>query len=114
MEKNKIKQILRETFVPQIKEEDTSNDGAGSANKQYEKDYSEVQSKLSGTMLKQSQVMTAAGMGDPKNATDRSLFSKKVRQDKNDEGGSYLFDDKELASVIKVLSNPAAYLNVKK
>jgi len=114
MEKNKIKQILRETFVAPVREEDTSNNGAGSSNKQYEKDYSEVQSKLQDTMLKQSQVMAAAGMGDPKNSTDRSLFSKKVRKDKNDEGSFYLFNDEELASVIKVLNNPVSYLNSKK
>lgn len=114
MEKNKIKKILREAFAPQISEEDTSNNGAGSSNKQFNKDYSEVQNKLSGTMLKQSQVMAAAGMGNPKDSTARSLFSKKVRKDKNDDGGVYLFDDLELASVIKVLSNPAAYLNTKR
>jgi len=57
--------------------------------------------------------MAAAGLGDPTNATDRSLFSKKVRKEKNDEGGLYQFDEKELASVIKVLNNPAAYLSVK-
>ena len=114
MEKNRIKTILRETFVAPMKEEDTSNDGAGSKNKQYEKDYAEVQSKLDGTMLKSSQVMAAAGLGNPKDATARSLFSKKVRKDTNDDGGTYMFDDKELASVIKVLNNPSAYLNVKK
>jgi len=38
------------------------------------------------------------------------LFSKKVRKDKNTEGGQYLFNDKELASIIKVLNNPGAYL----
>ena len=113
MNKNRIKEILRESFNVPMQEEDTSNNGAGTSNKQYEKDYSEVQSKLQDTMLKQSQVMAAAGMGDPKNSTDRSLFSKKVRKDKNEEGGSYLFNDFELAAVIKVLSNPAAYLNTK-
>ena len=65
-------------------------------------------------MLKASQVMAAAGLGDPDNATDRSLFSKKLRREKNDEGGVYQFDDKELASVMKVINNPASYLNVKK
>jgi len=58
--------------------------------------------------------MAAAGLGDPDNATDRSLFSKKLRREKNDEGGVYQFDDKELASVMKVINNPASYLNVKK
>lgn len=116
MEKNRIKELLREGLPLPVREaEPKKAEGEGKAdNAKYEKDYSEVQSKLTSTMLKQSQVMAAAGLGNPNDATDRSLFSKKVRKDKNDEGGQYLFDDQELASVIKVLNNPAAYLNVKK
>ena len=110
MEKNRIKEILRESLTPPILET-ADNEAVG--NKNRDKDYAEVQTKLQNTMLKQSQVMAAAGLGDPNDATDRSLFSKKVRKDKNDEGGVYQFDDKELASVYKVLNNPAAYLNVK-
>lgn len=114
MDKNRIKEILREALTVPVQETKPKEEPNGkSENRDYEKDYAEVQSKLQHTMLKQSQVMAAAGLGNPKDATDRSLFSKKVRKDKNDEGGQYLFDDKELASVIKVLNNPAAYLNVK-
>ena len=112
MDKNKIKALLRENFATsqeEPKEPSKKNDNA-----KYEKDYASVQSKLKGTMLKQSQVMSAAGLGHPDNATDRSLFSKKVRKDTNDEGSQYLFSNDELASVIKVLNNPAAYLSVKK
>ena len=114
MEKNKIKALLRENFVVPIQEEETKEPSEKKTNAKYEKDYASVQNKLNGTMLKQRQVMAAAGMGNPDDATARSLFSKKVRKDTNDEGGQYLFDDKELASVIKVINNPAAYLSVKK
>jgi len=114
MEKKTIKEKLRESLLSTLKETEPKAGPEKKSNKNYNKDYSEVQTKLQNTMLKQSQVMAAAGLGDPNNATDRSLFSKKVRKDKNDEGGQYLFDDRELASVIKVLNNPAAYLNVKK
>jgi len=112
MEKTKIKELLRETFVAPIveKEEKEEND---KKNKNTEKDYGEVTRKLDGTMLKASQVMAAAGLGNPKNATDRSLFSKKVRREKNDEGGLYQFNDEELAKIMKIINNPAAYLNVK-
>lgn len=112
MEKTKIKKLLRETFVAPIveKEEKEEND---KKNKSTEKDYGEVTRKLDGTMLKGSQVMAAAGLGNPKNATDRSLFSKKVRREKNDEGGLYQFNDEELAKIMKIINNPAAYLNVK-
>lgn len=113
MEKAIIKSKLRESLSSAIGEATAQAPAKKRDTKQYDKDYAEVKTKLQDTMLKQSQVMAAAGLGDPKNATDRSLFSKKVRQDTNDEGGMYQFDDKELASVIKVLNNPAAYLNVK-
>lgn len=109
MEKSRIKEMLREDFNKRLQEAGESR----SVNKNYDKDYSEVQQKLKDTMLKQNQVMHAAGLGDPNNATDRSLFSKKVNKETNEEGGQYLFDDSELANVIKVLSNPGNYLGVK-
>lgn len=114
MEKSDIKAKLRENLMGKLTETEPKQPAQEKNSGSYEKDYAEVQSKLTNTMLKQSQVMAAAGLGNPKDATDRSLFSKKVRKDKNDDGGTYMFDDKELASVFKVLNNPAAYLNVKK
>jgi len=114
MNKNDIKKKLRESLSIPIQEKAPKEPSAQRNERDYDKEYSEVQTKLQDTMLKQSQVMAAAGLGNPKDATDRSLFSKKVRKDTNDEGGTYMFDDKELAAVIKVLNNPAAYLNVKK
>lgn len=135
MEKSKIKKILREAFVSPVQETgkpaqsagapkqqaqpNASGSAAGSHSpskdtKKSDTDYSEVQRKLKDTMLKASQVMAAAGLGNPNDATDRSLFSKKVRREKNDEGSTYQFDEKELAAIVKVLNNPAAYLNVKK
>lgn len=110
MEKNRIKEILRESIQMPVREAEPKPEGEGKSPENYEKEYAEVQDKLQHTMLKQSQVMAAAGLGSPKDATARSLFSKKVRKDKNDEGGQYLFNDKELAAIIKVLNNPAAYL----
>jgi hypothetical protein len=112
MEKSQIKHMLRENLMGKLTETEPK-EGPAKHGDNYEKDYSAVQNKLTSTMLKQSQVMAAAGLGNPNDATDRSLFSKKVRKDKNDQGGQYLFDDKELASVIKVLDNPNAFLGVK-
>ena len=114
MEKTRIKNILRENLLHSLTETEPKEAPAERSNDNYEKDYSEIQRKLTNTMLKQSQVMAAAGLGSPKDATARSLFSKKVRKDKNEEGGQYLFDDQELASIIKVLDNPSAYLGSKK
>jgi hypothetical protein len=102
MKKNTIKTILRESF--NVNESEGNNT---------EKDYAEIQRKLDGTMLKASQVMAAAGLGNPDDATDRSLFSKKLRREKNDEGGLYQFNDEELGTIMKVINNPASYLNTK-
>lgn len=116
MEKIKIKAKLRESLISSVREEDQApqkQQGEPQNTENHEKDYGELERKLDGTMLKASQVMAAAGLGNPKDATDRSLFSKKVRREKNDEGGLYQFDETELASIMKVINNPAAYLNVK-
>jgi len=121
MKKSEIKAILRENIFSRIKEAEPketetskgSDEKVGKGNKNYDKDYEEVQRKLTGTMLKQNQIMSAAGLGKPDDATARSLFSKKVNKEKNEEGGQYLFNDEELASVIKVINNPTAYLNIK-
>ncbi len=114
MEKSVIKTKLRENLMSKLTETEPKETPQKETNKDYEKNYGEIQRKLDGSMLKASQVMAAAGLGDPKNATDRSLFSKKLRKDKNEDGGQYLFNDDDLASIMKVVNNPTAYLNVKK
>lgn len=122
MSKEIIKAILRENIFDKIKEASPTppteggetKTGSGKDNKKYIDDYHEVQRKLDGTMLKASQVMQAAGLGQSDDATARSLFAKKLKQEKNDEGGTYRFDEKELASIIKVINNPSSYLNTTK
>lgn len=120
MEKKEIKDILRESlnsYLEETKKKDTSEkkeEDTEKKERKTNKDYQDLENKLIGTMLKQSQVMAAAGLGNPKSATDRSLFSKKLRREKNDLGGVYQFNDDELASVTKVVSNPAAFLSTKK
>jgi hypothetical protein len=121
MNKEIIKNRLRESLFPNVKEEQTAdsskqasdNKKTSETDNKHEKDYGELERKLDGTMLKASQVMAAAGLGSPKNATDRSLFSKKVRREKNDEGGLYQFSQEDLSSIMKVINNPASYLNIK-
>ncbi len=80
----------------------------------YEKDYTSVQNALDGTLLKASQVFAAAGLGDPDDATSRSLNSKKLNRETNSEGGLYQFNDKELAKIVAVVNNPSSYLHTKK
>lgn len=116
MDKIRIKQILKETFSIPIKETEPKAAPAPEKtdDKKFEKDYKSLQDKLSNSMLKQNQVFAAAGLGNPKDATDRSLWSKKLRRETNDEGGVYQFNQEELASIMKVVNNPSSYLSVKK
>jgi hypothetical protein len=122
MEKSIIKAILRENLMAKIKEANTnkeseeskSNDNSSENSGTYEKDYSSVQNALNDTLLKASQVMQAAGLGNSNDATARSLFSKKLNKETNDDGGKYLFNDAELAKIVKVINNPSSYLHTKK
>lgn len=101
MGKDQIKKILREHLTE------------GSNNKKkFEKDYASIQSALlsSTSILTQSQVMQAAGLGSADDATARSLFSKKLNKEKNEEGGRYLFDELDLAKIVKVVNNPKSYI----
>lgn len=102
MSKKTIKAKLRESLNSLVK----VNEG----DENRDKEYAEIQRKLDGTMLKASQVMAAAGLGKPDNATDRSLFSKKLRREKNEEGGVYQFNDDDLAVIMKVINNPTAFI----
>ena len=115
MSKELVKHIVRETLLDRLKEAKPQAAQAGPHKKSGHKeiDYGEIQRKLDDTMLKSSQVMKAAGLGNPDDATARSLFSKKLRKEKNSEGGLYQFNDEELAKIMKIINNPASYLNVR-
>lgn len=106
MEKSRIKYLLRESLSFPMQEAAPAEGDGKKDNAKYEKDYNFVQQKLDGTLLKANQVMAAADLGNPDDATDRSLFSKKLRKEKNDEGGQYLFNDDDLAKIINVINNP--------
>lgn len=83
-----------------------------SSKRQDNKTYAEIQRALAdGSMLKKSQVMAAAGLGDPDDAGDRRAFNAKVDQEPNEEGSIRQFDDNDLAKVAKVVSNPKSYLD---
>ena len=43
------------------------------------------------------------GIPDDENGVNRSLFGKKLHQEKNEDGSLYQFDDKELAKLRGVI-----------
>jgi hypothetical protein len=113
MEKSYISKILRESLMGKLTETEPKEAPAKEHGDEYEKSYQEIQRKLNGTLLKASQVFAAAGLGDPNDATSRSLNSKKLRRDKNEEGSTYQFDAEELAKIVKVINNPSPFLRTK-
>jgi hypothetical protein len=109
MDKDLIKKLLRE-FVEDTLDEATRKKAKKKKKVSIDKDYASLQNKLiDSEILTQAGVMQAAGLGDADNATDRSLFSKKLRKEKNDDGGVYKFNDEELADISKVVNNPLAF-----
>jgi hypothetical protein len=108
MDKHIIKSILRE-FVEAKSINEAKKKKKKSVDKT-DKDYASLQNKLiDSEILTQAGVMQAAGLGDADNATDRSLFSKKLRKSKNDDGGMYKFNSSEISDISKVVNNPLAF-----
>jgi hypothetical protein len=61
-------------------------------------------------LLKLSQVMGAAGLGDPKDASDRSLYRKKVSGEPDSDGNVHHLSPPEAAKMGKIVDNPNAYM----
>lgn len=107
MNKTIIKQLLRETFeidsVENIEEASTPKP----VRKKLKAEYTEIRRALNKKNLgapSQADIMSLAGLGSKGDKTAESLFSKKLRRAKNEEGGVYQFDEKERASIIKAIN----------
>jgi len=100
MNKDDIKYKLRESLM-ELSEDKEKDEKDGDKEKNTKKDYSDVQLALDKdrdpTAPSQVGVMKKMGIPDDKKGVNRSLFGKKLHQEKNDEGGLYQFDDKELS-----------------
>jgi hypothetical protein len=84
MENNIIKKLLREALLE-------SNE-----DKEGRKDYSDLQTAMGRPLAPTMVGLFTAMYGKKPDATERSLFRKKLYQEKNDEGSLYQFDDEEL------------------
>lgn len=111
MNKASIKIRLRENLLPETNGRPL-NSLPAKAKRNAEKEYAEIQGALDDTMLTKSQVMAAAGLGDPNDAGDRKAFNAKVDKERTPDGSIRQFTEPELAAVTKVISNPKSYLNV--
>jgi hypothetical protein len=104
MDKSFIKQILRENLGLQTEASDESTKKKEKKSK-IQAEYAQITNGFNGLGApSQADIMQMAGMGKVGDKTAESLFGKKLRREKNDEGGVYQFDDEERASVIKALA----------
>tara|TARA_R110000772_G_scaffold17946_3_gene50096 strand:+ start:207820 stop:208176 length:357 start_codon:yes stop_codon:yes gene_type:complete len=111
--KNTIKRLVRESLFgertkPNTKKTDKEDYQKHQGNTEKhqantKKDYTDVQHALDKnknlTAPTQVGIMKAMGIEDDKDGVNRSLFGKKLHQEKNDEGGRYQFDDDELGTI---------------
>lgn len=118
--KNIVKTLLREGLISMMQEKskntepkpdsqnihhDDNPQNKGKESKQQvkklKKDYSDVKNYFTKDLAySQVDVMKdALGWEDDEIGTNRSLFGKMLHQEKNDEGGLYQFNNKQIAAV---------------
>lgn len=125
MEKSFIKDMLRESLFSKIKEankegeEESDNEDTNKSfadlNKGEKKKVETLTKKIknatqgAGKLLKLSQVMDAAGVGNADNATDRSAIGKAVSGKPDADGKTRHLTVKDANRMAKVVDNPVAF-----
>lgn len=125
MVKTFIKEKLRESLFSAIKEagknteEEESNEKSGNTFGELSKDEKKKVQTLTkkiknatqgaGKLLKLSQVMDAAGVGDADNATDRSAIGKAVSGKPDADGKKRHLTVQQANAMGKVVDNPVAF-----
>lgn len=130
MNREDIKSLLREAFgmfqkeaapkpsflPPQGEKEDDGGDkNFGELNKDEKKKVQTLTKKIknatqgAGKLLKLSQVMDAAGVGDADDATDRSAIGKAVSGTPDADGKIRHLSVKQANAMGKVVDNPVAF-----
>jgi hypothetical protein len=103
MEKDRIKQLLREALVEPVIE--AENEPKTNEKKKTKKDYSDVKNAMNKDLApSQVGLMKKLGMKNDPDGKNRSYFGKMLHQKKNEDGSVYQFDDKELATVRSALN----------
>lgn len=104
MEKDKIKNILREYGVKPHKSGVQKTDDSGDSEK---KKSDKITSLLTNNdIINHAAVvrqMTGEEWTDNSEATNRSKFRKKLNKTTSDDGGQYSFDDDEIGQIEKIL-----------
>jgi Skp family chaperone for outer membrane proteins len=126
MNKEDIKSLLREALGMQRPMESMVPEAEGNEDEKGDKNYDELNDKQkkkvqtltkkiknatqgAGKLLKLSQVMDAAGVGDADNATDRSAIGKAVSGKPDADGKTRHLSVKQANAMGKVVDNPVAF-----
>jgi Skp family chaperone for outer membrane proteins len=126
MNKEDIKSLLREALGMQRPMESMVPEAEGNEDEKGDKNYDELNDKQkkkvqtltkkiknatqgAGKLLKLSQVMDAAGVGDANNATDRSAIGKAVSGKPDADGKTRHLSVKQANAMGKVVDNPVAF-----
>jgi hypothetical protein len=120
--KKNIRNILREGITPEyVADEPIANsvvnqmdeaegEGSNTEEEASDEDYIEIVNKLmKSDIINHSAVMRRmGGIGSwgQADATERSLFEKKLKRKKNDEGGTYRFTKHEAKRIKNILNDP--------
>ena len=119
MKKSEIKKVLRENTMGldekiapsrHIQHAKSAKSGEGDVEDKHKK----IANLLSNDLVNHaalSRGMTGEEWTDNSEATNRSKFRKKLNRMQNDEGGTYEFNDDELAQVQKMMMNFASTIN---
>lgn len=126
MNKEDIKSLLREALGVQRPMESMVPEAEGNQDEKGDKNYDELNDKQkkkvqtltkkiknatqgAGKLLKLSQVMDAAGVGDANDATDRSAIGKAVSGKPDADGKTRHLTVKQANAMGKVVDNPVAF-----
>ncbi len=82
-----------------LKEEETK---ASEEKKSNPSGYEKIKSLLSDDLINHAEVMRQLKWGGDE-ATNRSLFRKKLNMEPNDSGGHYMFDDEDVQKISDIL-----------
>lgn len=123
MDKLFIQQMLRESLEAKIqeaeKDDKEGNKSFDELNKDEKHEVMTLTKKIhnatqgKGKLLKLSQVMDAAGVGNANSATDRSAIGKAVSGKPDADGKVRHLSKRDAATMGKVVDNPVAYLSNK-
>jgi hypothetical protein len=123
MDKLFIQQMLRESLEAKIqeaeKDDKEGNKSFDELNKDEKHEVMTLTKKIhnatqgKGKLLKLSQVMDAAGVGNANSATDRSKIGKAVSGKPDADGKVRHLSKRDAATMGKVVDNPVAYLSNK-